>query len=131
MLKRVFLSLFASLPLIAFSSDGADSKEITSEQVSPKDLEIYKHGFIRSMNLFKDSLKEFQKATEEHKKAKLSSVMQKAIQIMNETAPLCLSEDLQKQKEQLLKDFEHIIHQSTAQNFDLLNQDIEDIQKRL
>ncbi|MBI5345701.1 MAG: hypothetical protein HZB76_00945 [Chlamydiae bacterium] len=102
-----------------------------SGPISPKDKAIYKQEFARSVDLFKESLEEFEKATEVHKKAKFNDVMQKAMQIMNETAPLCLNKSLQEQKAKLEKDYQQLISKDNPQNVAQLNNDIEKIQKKL
>jgi hypothetical protein len=100
-----------------------------SGAVPPEWRAQYKQDFSRSVDLFQRSLEEYEKADEVHKKAKFKEVMDKALQVMNETAKGALSTEAEKQKEQLEKDYQHFIAQNTPENYQKVTEDVADLKK--
>jgi len=98
----------------------------------PPDLRtIYKHDFERSVDLFQSSLQEYEKAKEFNKKKKFKDVMDKALQIMNETASACLSKKSITEKDQLQKDYQNFLQHDTPNTLKRLNDDLDQLKKSL
>ncbi|HSW87115.1 MAG TPA: hypothetical protein VLG49_06420 [Rhabdochlamydiaceae bacterium] len=98
----------------------------------PPDIKAtYKQEFARSVDLFQKSLQEYEKTEEFHKKAKFKDVMDKALQIMNETAKACLSKKAQSEKTQLEKDYQNFIQHDNPETYDKLNEDIDHLKDYL
>jgi hypothetical protein len=98
----------------------------------PPDIRAtYKQEFSRSVDLFQKSLQEYEKADELHKKAKFKDVMDKALQIMNETAQACLSKKAHAEKNQLEKDYQNFIQHDNSETYGKLNDDIDHLKDSL
>lgn len=99
--------------------------------ISPQDRALYRQEFKEGVNLFQNSLAEYQKADEVHKKNALKNVMDEALQVMNETAQLCLSKKAQMQENQLAQDYQAFssLASPTDTDYQKLNSEIDNLKK--
>lgn len=94
--------------------------------VSPENKAIYKDQFERGLNLFEKSLNQYQSA-EGHKKEVFKDVMDKALNIMNETAKAGLGKTGADKEKNLEKDYNNYIASESPDALDKLNNDINNL----
>jgi hypothetical protein len=99
--------------------------------ISPETMAIYKQEFQRGMNLFEQSLHEYQNTEAGPKKDKFKEVMELTMQVMNETAKLALSKSAQKTEGVLEQDYQSYISDSSEDNLNKLQGDIDKLHKLL
>lgn len=71
---------------------------------NPEDQKLYKQEYVHGLDLFQRALEQHAKAEEVHKKAAFEEVMERALQVLNDTARGLKREDLQSQNQQIGKD---------------------------
>lgn len=98
--------------------------------ISPQDKALYKQEFERGANLFQKSFAEYQNSDGPQKDL-FKDVMDKALQVMNETAKYCLSKRKQAQEMQLEKDYQNYIASGSSESSEKVKQDIDRLQKGL
>ena len=99
--------------------------------VSPQRRGIYKQECYRGVKLFQESLDEYQKSTLEAQKEKYRDVMEKAMEVIRETAAQCLSQELQKEEKNLQKDYSNFMSNPSPTNLQKLQQDLTNFEKRI
>ena len=102
-----------------------------SSNVSPDKYEAYRNDFIKSSNLFQESLSDYTKTTEYHKKEQLKKTMDEAMKIMNQIVRAGLKKSEQTKEEKVSKDYTNYMKDGNAQNLKNLNDDLDDLQKSL
>lgn len=100
---------------------------IDHENISPKLQETYRNEFARGVKLFQDSLVEYEKSQNEPQKEKFKDVMNKALNIMNESARGFLSTRGKEDQKTLETDYQNFLSKDTPENYQKLNADIENI----
>jgi hypothetical protein len=101
-----------------------------SGNLSPKDIQAYKQEFAEGAKLFQDSLQEYSKTDEFHKKEQLKKVMSEALHVMDEIAnDVFKQKKLQSKEQKLAADYDNFTNNDTSQTIAQLNKDISDIQK--
>lgn len=99
--------------------------------ITPELKAIYKKEFLHGVDLFKRSLIEYEKTDDENKKIKFKDVMDKALQVMNETAKLCLGKKALQQEKLFEKDYQNFITNGSSESLEKLNQDINKLEQTL
>lgn len=101
------------------------------ESITPQMRQTYKEECARGVKLFQDSLKEFQKSQIPAQKEEFKDVMDKALQVIRETASMCLSKEMQKEETTLESDYNSYIANPTPEGLNKLNNDLEQFQKNV
>ncbi|HNA62353.1 MAG TPA: hypothetical protein PKW79_04690 [Rhabdochlamydiaceae bacterium] len=99
--------------------------------ITPQMKEIYKQECTRGVELFQRSLKEYQKSQIPAQKDEYRDVMDKALQIIKETASQCLGKEMQKEGSNLQKDYDTFIANPSDNNLNRLNNDLEHFKKEI
>ena len=103
----------------------------SSGGIPPQWRDAYQKDFARSVDLFQKSLDEYYKTDDVNKKAKFKDVMDKALQIMNETARGFISKGVEEQKEQLEKDYQSFNDHESPTDQQKLNKDIDRLKRTI
>lgn len=94
-------------------------------QPSPEELERYKKDYNEGLKLFQNAFQEYTKPdVEAHKKAKLQDVMDKALNVMNETACVAISEGKQKKEAELNAHYQAFVDNPTPENQQKVAEDL-------
>jgi hypothetical protein len=98
--------------------------------VNPHDRKMYEQEYKHSADLFQRALNQYQKSEDPNQQAEFKDVMDRALQILNETATGLMRSELAKQNAVIAKDYD------TFQNFpgdpdtvDKLKSDLENAKK--
>lgn len=100
---------------------------LDSGKINPQQQEVYKQEFAQGADLFQKSLAEYQNSNIPAQKEAFKDVMQKAMQVMNETAKLCLSKEAQKKEEQVNANFQNFQAQESPENIKDLSKSIQQL----
>jgi len=95
--------------------------------ITPEMRATYQQQFSRSVDLFQKSLAEYEKADEQHKKDKFKDVMDKSLNIMNQTAKAAMSSSAQKQEKKLESDYQNLMANHSSENLAKVQKDIENL----
>lgn len=101
-----------------------------SGSITPEQKAIYQQEFKRGVNLFRQSLAEYQNS-DGTKKQLFKDVMDKAMQVMNETARAALSKAAQEQESKLEEDYQNYISNESPETKKQLQDDLDRLQKKL
>ena len=93
--------------------------------LTPNSRTFYEQKFEESLNLFQNSLSEYEKSTLPPQKAKFKEVMDKARVVMNETAKALLNNKTQTQEENLEKDYLAFLANQSPKTLAQLKKDID------
>jgi hypothetical protein len=99
--------------------------------VTPQMREVYKQECSRGVELFRRSLQEYQKSQIPAQKEEYKDVMEKALQIVHETATQCLSKEMQKQELELEKGYNDFIANPSPDNLKKLDTNLQHFQKEI
>ncbi len=99
--------------------------------VPPQDRAHYMQDFTKSVDLFKQSLDAYGSSQIPEQKAKYKDVMDRTLQIMNETAKLCLSKGAQNQEKTLATDYQNYMSHESPDTLKKLNSDIQNLEEKL
>jgi hypothetical protein len=91
----------------------------------------YHDEFKRSVDLFEQSLQQYQKADGANIQAKFKEVMDKTSRIMDQTAPEFLSDFGQKKLQTLQSDYKNFSQNSSSAMMKKLQTDINSLKKEL
>ena len=94
---------------------------------SHENVPTYKQEFDKGVELFKDSLDQYQKADEPHKKAAFKKVMSDALKIMNHSAKAALGEGVQAKEKKLEGDYNSFLNHDCQATRQQLEKDLDDI----
>ncbi len=108
----------------------ADPME-SMRHVSPEDRRLYERQYVQGADQFKRALDEYSRADEVHKKDAFRQVMEKALEIMNETARGLKRSDLLTQTQKLGQELETYKNSQAEADKTLLAKDIERAQKSI
>lgn len=103
------------------------TEPVGDKNISPQLQETYRNEYARGVTLFKNSLTEHQKAEDGPKKDKFKDVMDKALNIMNESARGFLSTKGQADQKVLQQDYQTYLANHDANSYQKLNKDIDNI----
>ncbi len=73
--------------------------------LNPQDKRMYEQEYKHGADLFKRALDQYTKSSNSNQKAEFKDVMDKSMQVLNETARDLMRKELQKQNEQIAKDY--------------------------
>lgn len=73
--------------------------------LGPREQKMYEQEYKHSADLFKRALDQYNKSDNMYQKAEFKDVMDKAMQVLNETANELMRKELKKQNEQIAKDY--------------------------
>ncbi len=91
----------------------------------------YREEYLHGVDLFQRALTEYKTADEVHKKEAFRQVMDKALQVLNETAQGMKRQDLVQQNQKIAQDFQDYQHHPSTEAEDALHQDLTKAQKLL
>lgn len=98
--------------------------------IPPSTKDRYKQDFEKGVTLFQQSLSEYQNVGDfEQKKIMLKDVMDKALDVINQSAKGFLSQKNLQQPDQLQKDYEAYLSNASSDTYNKLNQDLERLKK--
>lgn len=105
---------------------------ISGSTPSPEDPRaVYKQDFAKSVDLFQQSLDGYQSSQIPKQKEMYHDVMRRTLEVMNETAKLCLSKNAQAQEKTLVKDYQNYMSNQTPDGLQKLNNDIDKLKENL
>lgn len=99
--------------------------------ISPQQRAMYKQEFERGASLFKQSFEEYMSSDNDNKKTLLKDVMDRSLQVMNETAKYVLSQRKLEQENKLEEDYGNFISNESPDTAKQLKTDIDKLQKGL
>jgi len=100
------------------------------EPISPRDKELYEQEYIHGTKLFQRALDDYAKSDNPFQKEEFKEVMDKAMNILNETASELKKKSLTAQNEKISQDYEAFKQEPTNQQArEKLNQDLEKAKK--
>lgn len=99
--------------------------------ISPELKATYKNEFKRGMTLFEQSLEQYRIAEGGPKKEAFKRVMNEALQVMGETAKLCLNKSGQKAESKLESDYEGFLSDGSSGSLKKLQGDLKQIKENL
>jgi len=99
--------------------------------VDPHNQQIYKQDFTKGAELFKQSLEQYQSSSNPLQKEAFKDVMSKAMNVMNETAKLCLSKEAQKKEAQLNDAFNNFQNSENPETIKDLSKSINSLKRTL
>lgn len=105
----------------------ADNNVSGSGPLSPRDIKMYEQEYKHSADLFKRALDQYSKSEDPYQQAEFKDVMDRAMQILNETAQELMRKELQKQNDVIAKDYSNF--QKFPGNEDTINKLNEDLEK--
>lgn len=73
--------------------------------LGPRERKMYEQEYKHSADLFKRALEQYNKAENPYQQNEFKDVMDKAMQVLNETARELMRQELQKQNDQIAKDY--------------------------
>ena len=99
--------------------------------VSPQDKKAYELEFKQGLSLFQRALDDYSHSENMFQKAEFKEVMEKAMQVLKETASALQKKDLLEQTGKLEKDFGVFEEQESPATMAQLQQDLSSTQKLL
>lgn len=101
----------------------------SGDSIPPDVKQVYKQEFLEGANLFQQSLEQYQNSNIPAQKEAFKDVMQKAMQVMNETARLCLSKEAQKKEANVNVEFQKFQSSDSPQNIMDLSKSINSLKR--
>ena len=99
--------------------------------MSPQDRVLYEQEYRRGVDLFRRALDQYSEADESHKKDAFREVMDRALQVLNETARELNRSDLMKQNQKISTDLETYQNKEVPALKNQLTQDLKQAEKKL
>ena len=99
--------------------------------MSPHDRVLYEQEYRRGVDLFQRALDQYSKADEIHKKDAFREVMDRALQVLNETARELKRGDLMTQNQKISKDLESYQNNDVDTAKNQLAQDLNQAKKSI
>ncbi len=84
----------------------ADSDGSDIQPIGPREKKMYEQEYKHGAELFKQAAQQYSKSDNSFQQAEFKDVMDKAMQVMNETARELMRQELLKQNDQIAKDYE-------------------------
>jgi hypothetical protein len=82
--------------------------------LNPQDKKMYEQEYKQGVNLFQRAMDEYNKANEIHKKEAFKEVMDRALQVLNETARELKRDDLVDQNSKIAADYQSYRNGNTS-----------------
>lgn len=95
--------------------------------IGPRERKMYEQEYKHSADLFKRALEQYGKAENPYQQNEFKDVMDKAMQVLNETAQELMRQELQKQNSQIAKDYANF--QQSPKDPDTINKLNRDLDK--
>ena len=98
--------------------------------INPHDKKLYEQEYKQSADLFKRALDQYTKSQNPYQREEFKDVMDRAMHILNETARGLMRSELEKQNEEISKDYS--VFQKSPENSDAaqkLGQDLDNAKK--
>lgn len=73
--------------------------------INPSDKKMYEQEYRHGAELFQKAVSEYAKSTNPFQKAEFKDVMEKSLNVMNETASALMRKSLQKQNDVIAQDY--------------------------
>ncbi|MES2272803.1 MAG: hypothetical protein V4487_01245 [Chlamydiota bacterium] len=100
--------------------------------LGPSEKKMYEQEYKHGADLFKRALDEYKKSDNIYQQKEFKDVMDKAMQVMNETARELMRQELLKQNQQISKDYTAFQDKPTDQTLqNKLGQDLEKAKKSI
>jgi hypothetical protein len=99
--------------------------------LKPEDKKAYEAEYRQGLDLFKRAMTEYGNADEIHKKEAFKEVMERALQVLNETARELKRPDLMTQNQQIAHDLETYENAGDKDSKSQLAQDIKQAKKTI
>ncbi len=99
--------------------------------ITPQMRQQYKQECVQGVDLFQRSLQEYQKSQIPAQKEEYKDVMDKALQVIRETVPQCLSKAMQQEELELEKDYQTYIDNPSPANLKKLTSDLQQFKKEI
>lgn len=100
--------------------------------LNPHDKKMYEQEYKQSADLFQRALNEYTKSDNPYQQAEFKDVMDKAMQVLNDTAHELMRKELQRQNEQIAKDYATFQKSPGDEDtIEKLNQDLNKAKKSL
>jgi hypothetical protein len=93
--------------------------------ISPQDRKLYTEEYHHGVNLFKRALNDYSTANEVHKKDAFRQVMDKALQVLNETAAGLKRQDLLQKNQKIQSDYDTYQNSQEASDKTALTNDLD------
>lgn len=77
-----------------------------SSPIGPRDKQMYEQEYKQSADLFQKALNQYGKSDNPYQKAEFHDVMDRALDIMNETASELMRKELKSQNEKIAQDYQ-------------------------
>ncbi len=102
-----------------------------SGAITPQQKAQYRQEFKHGASLFEKSFNEYLHADSDNKKVLLKDVMERTLQVMNETAKYVLSQKKLEQENKLEQDYQNFISNESPDSAKQLQSDIDKLQRGL
>lgn len=100
--------------------------------ITPREKKMYEKEYVHGAKLFQKALQQYSKSDNPYQKEEFKQVMDKAMEVLNETARELKAKPLVEQNEKISKDYTAFTDQpKNAKAVDALNQDLEKAKKSL
>ena len=100
--------------------------------LSPQEKKMYEQEYKHGADLFKRALDQYGKSDNPYQQAEFKDVMDKAMQVLNETASELMRKELQKQNDRIANDYASFQKDPTDKEAaEKLNQDLEKAKKSI
>jgi len=100
--------------------------------VGPRDKKMYEQEYKHSADLFKRALDQYTKSDNPYQKAEFKDVMDKAMNVLNETASGLMRKELKTQNDLISKDYATFQkYPGDKDTLDKLSQDLEKARKSI
>ncbi len=100
--------------------------------LNPREQKMYEREYQQGADLFKKALDQYTKSSNSNQKAEFKDVMDKSLQVLNEAARELMRKELQKQNEQIAKDYATFKkYPGDHDTIEKLNQDLDKAKKSL
>jgi len=98
--------------------------------LNPNDKKMYEQEYKHSADLFQRALDQYKKSDDPYQQAEFKDVMDRAMQVLNETAQELMRKELQKQNAQIAKDYATFQkYPGDEDTLEKLNQDLDQAKK--
>ncbi len=103
-----------------------------SGPLGPREKKMYEQEYKHGADLFKRALDQYTKSDNSYQQAEFKDVMDKAMQVLSETANQLMRSELQKQNEQIAKDYATFQkYPGDEDTIDKLNRDLDKAKKSI
>jgi hypothetical protein len=97
--------------------------------ISRPESEFDKQSFNKAVNLFQQSLQAYEQSDIPAQKAKFKDVMDKCLQVIQQTAREAIRAEAQKTMDQVDKDYQSFLDNDNPQTYKQLNSDLDHLKR--